>query len=60
MISVSDLNELRRLSTNSYDEEKALVNRVIRGINELHEENKKLKAELKVLYEKERKVNEQK
>ncbi len=51
MVSNNDLSELRRLSTNTYDEEKALMNRVIRGINDLTNENLKLKAEVKILRE---------
>jgi len=51
MVSNNDLNELRRMFTNSYDDDKALINRVLRGINELTAENLKMKAELKVLKE---------
>lgn len=51
MVSTNDLNELKRLLTNTYDEDKALYNRVLRGINELVVENLKLKAEVKSLKE---------
>lgn len=46
MVSGSDLNELRRMVTNLYDEEKACIIRVMRGISDLSSENLKLKAEL--------------
>lgn len=46
MVNGNDLNELRRMVTNLYDEEKACIVRVIRGIAELSNENLKLKAEL--------------
>lgn len=46
MVSKSDLNELRRLVTNSYDEERAFLARIIKGIIELTNENLKLKSDL--------------
>lgn len=52
-INRNDMEELRRLSTNTYDGDKACMNRVIRGItlmeNEIRElklENERLKAKL--------------
>jgi hypothetical protein len=41
----SDLEELRRMATNCYDDEKKFLNRVIMGIGLLESENRKLKAE---------------
>ena len=49
MVGSNDLNELRRMLTNLYDEEKACIARVIRGISDLSTENLKLKAELQKL-----------
>lgn len=49
MISTNDMNELRRMVTNLYDDEKACISRVIRGIADLSNENLKLKAELQKL-----------
>ncbi len=49
MISNTDLNELRRMVTNLYDEDKACIARVIRGITDLMSENHKLKTEVKKL-----------
>lgn len=46
MVHNTDISELRRMATNLYDDEKALVNRVIKGIADLTAENSKLKAEL--------------
>jgi hypothetical protein len=35
-ISLTDMNELKRIATNARDEEKACFNRIIRGISELN------------------------
>jgi hypothetical protein len=40
------------MATNLYDDEKALINRVIRGIADLTAENSKLKTELQKLKDK--------
>lgn len=48
-VSKSDLQELRRIATNTYDADKAFMNRVIQGIGALDSENSKLKAEIEVL-----------
>jgi uncharacterized small protein (DUF1192 family) len=53
-ISSNDLNELRRLATNTYEQDKSQqIHRIIRGVNELESqvrtltsENEKLKAEI--------------
>jgi len=45
MLSNSDLNELKRMATNLYDEEKARINRIIKTIADLMKENTELKAE---------------
>lgn len=52
MVHNTDISELRRMATNLYDGEKALFNRVIKGIADLTAENSKLKAELQKLKEK--------
>lgn len=49
MINTSDLSELRRMATNLYDDEKALVNRILKGISDLTTENGKLKSEMQKL-----------
>lgn len=49
MVSKNDLNELRRIATNTYDADKAFVNRVIRGISALEVENNRLKTEVESL-----------
>lgn len=46
MVNNRDLSELKRMVTNFYDDDKALINRVIKGITELSNENARLKAEL--------------
>ena len=46
MVSLNDMNELRRIVTNTYDEDKACINRVLRGISELVTENLKLRTEV--------------
>lgn len=45
-ISNNDLEELRRMATNLYDNDKARINRVLRYIAELKSENEKLKTEI--------------
>lgn len=49
MISNSDLDELRRMATNLYDNEKARINRILKGITDLVNENSKLKNEIQKL-----------
>ena len=45
-ISTEDMSELRRLATNTYEQEKSnQVNRIINGIMRLESEIKVLKAE---------------
>jgi peptidoglycan hydrolase CwlO-like protein len=45
-ISSEDLNELRRLATNTYEQEKsAQIHRIIRGVNELESKLRELKSE---------------
>lgn len=51
-ISKKDIEELRRIATNTYDADKAFMNRVINGINILESENAKLKAEIDTLKKK--------
>lgn len=48
-VSKNDLAELRRIATNTYDTDKAFVNRVIKGINDLAAENSRLKGEIEKL-----------
>ncbi len=45
MINNNDLNELKRIATNLYDDDKARINRIIKGINDMNAEIQKLKAE---------------
>jgi hypothetical protein len=49
MLSESDLNELRRMATNLYDDEKARINRILKCISDLVIENTRLKSELEKL-----------
>lgn len=49
MVHSSDISDLRRMATNFYDNDKALINRVLRGISELTTENGRLKSELEKL-----------
>jgi len=51
MISNNDLNELRRLATNAYDDDKRFVNRVITEISNMNNEITKLRAEIQRLKE---------
>lgn len=48
-ISQVDLTELKRISTNTYDADKACMNRVIRGISEYDRQVRSLKAEVEAL-----------
>lgn len=52
-INANDLSELQRIATNTYDRDKAFMNRVLNGIshmeneiNTLLEENQRLKKQL--------------
>lgn len=49
MINENDLNELKRMATNLYDSDKARINKILRGITELVNENVKLKIEVEKL-----------
>ncbi len=49
MLDKRDLEELQRMATNLYDEEKARINRIIRTLTELTTENAKLKSEIAAL-----------
>lgn len=42
-IHVSDLNELKRMATNSYDNDRKFLNRVLNGINDLEKEASQLR-----------------
>jgi phage host-nuclease inhibitor protein Gam len=44
-ISQNDMTELKRISTNTYDSDKACINRVIRGIGDYEREIRSLKME---------------
>ena len=48
-ISKDDIQELKRIATNTYAEEKAFMNRVIKGIGESESENLRLKNEIVTL-----------
>jgi hypothetical protein len=50
-VNVNDMNELRRIVTNSYDYDKACIQRIIRGIEALNAEVQALKTENKKLTE---------
>lgn len=41
-----DIEELRRMATNTYDDDKKFLNRVISGISEMEREIKRLKDDL--------------
>lgn len=45
MLSNDDLNELKRMATNFYDDDKARINRIIKTIADLVSENARLKEE---------------
>jgi len=51
-VSTADLQELRRIATNTYDGDKIFMNRVIKGIGALESENQRLKNELTELKQK--------
>jgi hypothetical protein len=51
-VTTADLQELRRIATNTYDADKAFMNRVIKGIGALESENTRLKSEIAKLLEK--------
>ncbi len=44
-LSKYDMNELRRISTNTYDDDKACINRVIKAIVDLENQVRMLKLE---------------
>lgn len=44
-ISQKDMDELKRIFTNTYDDDKSLMNRVMKGISLLNNEINSLKAE---------------
>lgn len=48
-VSKADIQELKRISTNTYDADKAFINRIIKGIADLERENSKLKTEIELL-----------
>lgn len=52
MINRDDLNELKRLSTNCYDEDKKIMNRIIHGITNMEREIQALRAEVESLKKK--------
>ena len=45
MINQADMNELKRISTNTYNADKACINRIIQGITSLNNQVRVLKAE---------------
>lgn len=51
-VSKDDLQELRRIATNTYDADKAFMNRVIKGIGAMESEMQRLKAEVSELHAK--------
>lgn len=44
-ISQNDMNELKRIATNTYDGDKACMHRIIRGIDALNTQLRTLRAE---------------
>jgi len=46
MVHSADMIELKRLATNSYDNDRKFLNRVITGINNLEKEVSKLNSEV--------------
>jgi len=52
-VNVNDLNELKRLATNFYDDDKKFVYRVITEIGSMEREILQLKSEIKNLKGKE-------
>jgi len=49
MINKNDLNELQRLATNCYDDDKKFVHRIIHQANLMNREIGKLQAEVETL-----------
>lgn len=45
MVSKADMMELKRISTNTYDDDKACMNRIIQGIERLNNTIRLLKLE---------------
>lgn len=48
-ISTSDIQELKRIATNTYDEDKKFILRVIKNISETENDNLRLKNEISTL-----------
>lgn len=48
-VSTADLQELRRIATNTYDADKAFMNRVIKGIGAMESELQRLRNEIVTL-----------
>lgn len=46
MIRKEDLNELKRIATNTYDEDKKFVNRIIMEVGSMEREIKRLQDEV--------------
>lgn len=44
-INKADMTELKRISTNAYDGDKACINRIIKGITDMDNEIRALKLE---------------
>jgi hypothetical protein len=44
-VSKNDIQELKRIATNTYDADKAFMNRVIKGIGTMENEMQRLKTE---------------
>lgn len=51
-VSKNDLQELRRIATNTYDADKAFMHRVIKGIGDMDSEIQKLKSQVTELEQK--------
>jgi hypothetical protein len=51
-VTTADMQELRRIATNTYDADKAFMNRVIRGIGAMDSENQRLRNEIEELKKK--------
>jgi hypothetical protein len=45
MVNQADMNELKRIYTNTYNADKACMNRIIQGITSLNNQVRVLKAE---------------
>ena len=48
-INIQDLEELKRIATNTYDRDKAFMQRVLAGIAKLERDNAKLFKENEIL-----------